>query len=300
MRYLQRLFVKSAITTAIAVSLFLPQSAAACNDESYIGTVCSFAMSFCPSGWLPTNGQEIPINLYQPLYSLLGTTFGGNGVTTFGLPDLRGRSVVGTGTGTGSNNLVLPTVKIGQKIGNPTVDVGVPLPAHTHTANFTAGTSTTTVNVPEKPGTGLAVNGQTITNTHTLTASTSGLLKIAGSSAVAGTASLPTNGAILAKPALGAPNIYNSGATADTTLGPSQTLTGPVSGTINSTISGGTVTGTPTIPSFSITVPTATGSTVKVEATGQANPVVTVATQSPSLGLTACIMANGLYPPRPD
>lgn len=290
MRYLQRLFVKSAITSAISVSLFLPQSAAACNDESYIGTVCYFAMSFCPRGWLPTNGQDLPINSYQALYSLLLTTFGGNGTTTFGLPDLRGRSVVGTG----------PTVSIGQKIGNPAVNVTVPLPSHTHTANFTAGTSTTTVTVPENPGTGLAVSGQTITNTHTLTASTSGLLKIAGSSAVAGTASLPTNGAILAKPALGAPNIYNSGATADTTLGPSQTLTGPVTGTITSTISGGTVTGTPTIPSFSITVPTATGSTVKVEATGLAEPVVKVATQSPSQGLTACIMANGLYPPRPD
>ncbi|MDF7759000.1 tail fiber protein [Kosakonia cowanii] len=294
MRDIQRLFVKSAITTALAVTIFLPQSAAACNDESYTGTVCSFATSFCPRGWLPANGQTVPVNSYQALYSLLGFQFGGDGSTTFGLPDLRGRSVVGTGTGLG-----LPAVNIGQKIGNPTVNVTVPLPAHTHAATFTAATSSTTVTVPATPGTGLAVSGQTITNTHDLTASTSGSLKIAGGSGVAGSASLPTNGAILAKPALGAPNIYNPGATADTTLGPSQTLTGPVSGTITSSISGGTVTGTPTIPSFPVTIPTVTGGTVAVGAAGVPQPMVSVATQSPSQGLTVCIMANGLYPTRP-
>ncbi|MGI3107853.1 phage tail protein [Dickeya fangzhongdai] len=295
MRHIQRLFVKSAITTAIAVSALLPQSAAACNDEAYTGTVCSFAMSFCPRGWLPANGQTVPINSYQALYSLLGFQFGGNGSTTFGIPDLRGRSAVGTGTGLG-----LQTVTLGQKIGNPAVNVTVPLPAHNHIAAFTATTSTTTVTVPEKTGTGLTVSGQTITNTHSLTAATSGLLKIAGGATVAGSAPLPTNGAILAKPALGAPNIYNPTATADTTIGPSQTLTGPVSGTITSSISGGTVTGTPTIPSFPITIPTVTGGTVAVSVTGVAQPVVNVATQSPSQGLTVCIMANGLYPPRPD
>lgn len=295
MRYIHRLFVKSAITTAIAASILLPQSAAACNSESYIGTVCSFAMSFCPRGWLPANGQTVPINTNQALYSLLGFKFGGDGSTTFGIPDLRGRSVVGTGSGLG-----LATVNLGQKIGAPTVDFAVPLPLHNHAATFSPTTGSTVVTVPEKTGTGLTVSGQTITNTINLTAATSGLLKIAGGSAVAGSASLPTNGAILAKPALGAPNIYNPTATADTTLGPSQTLTGPVSGTIDSSISNGTVTGTPTIPSFTVTVPTVTSGSVAVGTAGtSAQPVVRVATQSPSQGLTVCIMAEGLYPDRP-
>ncbi|MDP9564981.1 UNVERIFIED_ORG: microcystin-dependent protein [Kosakonia oryzae] len=295
MRYIQRLFVKSAITTAIAASILLPQSAAACNSESYIGTVCSFAMSFCPRGWLPANGQTVPINTNQALYSLLGVRFGGDGRTNFGLPDLQGRAVVGTGSGAG-----LATVNLGQKIGDPAVNVVVPLPLHNHAATFSPTTGSTVVTVPEKTGTGLTVSGQTITNTLNLTAATSGLLKIAGGSAVAGSASLPTNGAILAKPALGAPNIYNPTATADTTLGPSQTLTGPVSGTIDSSISNGTVTGTPTIPSFTVTVPTVTGGSVAVGTAGtSAQPVVRVATQSPSQGLTVCIMAEGLYPDRP-
>lgn len=59
--------------------------------EPFIGQICLFGFNFAPRGWAFCNGQLLPINQYQALFSLLGTTYGGNGVTTFGLPNLQGR-----------------------------------------------------------------------------------------------------------------------------------------------------------------------------------------------------------------
>jgi microcystin-dependent protein len=59
--------------------------------DPFIGQICLFGFNFAPRGWAQCNGQLLPISQYQALFSLLGTTYGGNGVTTFGLPDLRGR-----------------------------------------------------------------------------------------------------------------------------------------------------------------------------------------------------------------
>jgi microcystin-dependent protein len=59
--------------------------------EPFIGQISLFGFNFAPRGWAQCNGQLLPIAQYQALFSLLGTTYGGNGTTTFGLPDLRGR-----------------------------------------------------------------------------------------------------------------------------------------------------------------------------------------------------------------
>ena len=64
-----------------------------------IGELRLFAFSFAPVGWLACNGQELPISQHMALFSLLGTTYGGNGQTTFRLPDLRGRVPRHTGSG---------------------------------------------------------------------------------------------------------------------------------------------------------------------------------------------------------
>ena len=64
-------------------------------DEVFIGTIQAFAFSFAPYGWALCNGATVPIAQNQALYSLLGTTYGGDGKITFGLPDLRGRTVIG-------------------------------------------------------------------------------------------------------------------------------------------------------------------------------------------------------------
>lgn len=94
-----------------------------------------------PSNWLLCDGSIVNISQYQTLFSLIGTTYGGNGSTTFGLPDLRGRLPVGQGSGPG----LTPRI-VGQSFGTEGVALTVDnLPAHNHpfnTINVTADTST--------------------------------------------------------------------------------------------------------------------------------------------------------------
>lgn len=59
--------------------------------DAYLGEIRSFAFGYAPRGWEACDGQLLPIQQFQALFSLLGTTYGGNGTTTFALPDLRGR-----------------------------------------------------------------------------------------------------------------------------------------------------------------------------------------------------------------
>ena len=68
-------------------------------SEPFVGEIRMFGGSFAPAGWAFCNGQQLPINQNQALFSLLGTTYGGNGQTTFALPDLRGRVPIHTGNG---------------------------------------------------------------------------------------------------------------------------------------------------------------------------------------------------------
>ena len=76
--------------------------------EDFIATIKLFAGNFAPDGWFFCWGQSLPIQQYAALYSLLGTTYGGDGRTTFNLPDLRGRVPVGAGMSPtlGSNHQV--------------------------------------------------------------------------------------------------------------------------------------------------------------------------------------------------
>lgn len=69
--------------------------------EAFLAEVRMFAGNFAPNGWAACDGQLLAINQNQALFSLLGTTYGGNGRTTFALPDLRGRVPMHTGTGPG-------------------------------------------------------------------------------------------------------------------------------------------------------------------------------------------------------
>lgn len=106
-------------------------------SEPFIGQIQIFGFSFPPRGWAHCDGQLLAISNYTALFSLLGTTFGGDGRTSFGLPDLRGRVAVHVGTGPG-----LPTVTWGQRAGSPTVVLSVNnLPPHRHTATINASSS---------------------------------------------------------------------------------------------------------------------------------------------------------------
>ena len=80
--------------------------------DEFIGVIKLFAGNFAPRGWMFCQGQTLQITQYQALFSLLGTTYGGNGTNNFMLPDLRGRVPVGEGHGEG-----LSTVSLGEKVG---------------------------------------------------------------------------------------------------------------------------------------------------------------------------------------
>ncbi|MFT5780266.1 MAG: microcystin-dependent protein [Crocinitomicaceae bacterium] len=73
--------------------------------EPFLGQIQAFGFNFAPRGWALCQGQILPIAQYNALFSLLGTTFGGDGRSTFGLPDLRSRSIVGVGNGPGLDHI---------------------------------------------------------------------------------------------------------------------------------------------------------------------------------------------------
>ncbi|MEL6637827.1 MAG: tail fiber protein, partial [Bacteroidota bacterium] len=75
--------------------------------EPFIGQIMMFGGNFAPRGWALCNGQLLPINQNQALFSILGTTYGGDGRTTFQLPDLRGRYAMHAGRGPGLSQRTL-------------------------------------------------------------------------------------------------------------------------------------------------------------------------------------------------
>ena len=66
--------------------------------EPFVGEIRMFAGNFAPAGWMFCEGQLLPISEYETLFNLIGTTYGGDGQSTFALPDLRGRIPLGSGT----------------------------------------------------------------------------------------------------------------------------------------------------------------------------------------------------------
>jgi microcystin-dependent protein len=96
--------------------------------ENYLGEIRLFPYSQIPKGWVSCSGQTLPIAQNAALFSLLGTYYGGNGQTTFMLPNLNGRTIVGTGISTSGTNYA-----IGQVAGVESVTLlSDNLPAHTH------------------------------------------------------------------------------------------------------------------------------------------------------------------------
>ncbi len=98
------------------------------SADPMLGAVMQFAGNFAPRGWALANGQTLSISENTALFSILGTTYGGDGRTTFALPDLRGRTPIGTGTGAG-----LSTINLGQRGGTETTTLNsLNLPSHSH------------------------------------------------------------------------------------------------------------------------------------------------------------------------
>jgi microcystin-dependent protein len=94
--------------------------------DGFLGEIRLMSFSFPPKGWAPCNGQQLQINQNPALYALLGTTYGGDGKTTFGLPDMRGRTPIHAGNGHA----------LGENGGETSHTLSTPeLPAHSHAVN---------------------------------------------------------------------------------------------------------------------------------------------------------------------
>ncbi len=101
--------------------------------EGTIAEIRMFAGNFAPRSWLFCQGQIMSIAQNTAFFALVGTTYGGNGQTTFGVPDFRGRVALGTGQGPG-----LPSVDLGEMSGTPsTTLLSTNLPSHTHAVTNT-------------------------------------------------------------------------------------------------------------------------------------------------------------------
>lgn len=97
-------------------------------SEPFIAEIVMFGGNFAPRGWAFCDGQLLPISQNEALFSILGTTYGGDGRTTFGLPDLRGRVPVGPGPGPG-----LRSWRVGERGGSETTTLTQGnLPSHSH------------------------------------------------------------------------------------------------------------------------------------------------------------------------
>ena len=119
--------------------------------EPFIGSVIMFGGNFAPRGWAFCHGQLLSISANSALFSILGTIYGGDGRTTFGLPDLRGRVAIQQGSGPG-----LPTYRLGQQGGNATttlISSNMPPAAVTIPASDEEGTTPepSTTSVPAVP-----------------------------------------------------------------------------------------------------------------------------------------------------
>lgn len=118
--------------------------------DRYIGEIKIVTFNFAPTGYAQCDGQQLPINQNQALFSILGTTYGGNGQTTFALPDLRNKVPVHTGNG----------ITLGQNGGEQNHALTVQeMPAHTHLASASTQTESQTTPVGNYLATHQSVQG---------------------------------------------------------------------------------------------------------------------------------------------
>lgn len=114
-------------------------------SSPYVGEIRMFAGSFAPAGWAFCNGQLMAISENDTLFTLIGTTYGGDGQSTFGLPDLQGRVPIHAGQGPG----ITQNYQLGEKAGVESVTLGIQqIPVHNHAlvASAAAGSSSSPAN----------------------------------------------------------------------------------------------------------------------------------------------------------
>lgn len=131
MSYLSKSAASALCALAVLTGVSLAPKPALAGADPFIGDIMMVGFNFCPRNWAPAAGQLLPISQNTALFSLLGTSFGGDGRTTFGLPDLRGRNVIGRGVSTGTAIYVR-----GRSGGSETATMAFTnIPSHNHVVN---------------------------------------------------------------------------------------------------------------------------------------------------------------------
>jgi len=146
-----KILFKAGMVSGLALMATIATSsvndAAACGPDAYVGTICITGASFCPRDFRPLNGALYSINEYTMTYAVTGLTYGGDGQTSFGVPDARGRELVHEGTGPG-----LKTIQAGEYTGFESATIPFYyFPAHTHDLDFTQAAATATANLYANP-----------------------------------------------------------------------------------------------------------------------------------------------------
>ncbi|WP_413989003.1 phage tail protein [Labrys okinawensis] len=113
-------------------------------SDTYVGQILAFAGTFAPRGYVLCAGQLLPISQYEVLYNLIGTTYGGDGATTFGVPDLRSRVPIHQGQGPGLSNYIIGTAAGVESVAL----ISAQIPAHNHQVTVVTGQGTNSVSTP--------------------------------------------------------------------------------------------------------------------------------------------------------
>lgn len=150
-------------------------------QDFYLGQILTVGFAYCPDGTVDANGQELSTSTYMGLFALYGVTYGGNGSSTFRVPDLRGRVQIGQGSGPS-----LTPMTQGGVGGSESVSLSSgQLPAHTHVANMRATTSAPSSHDPSGKSLATFAGGSSIYGTGTPTVDMAGgtvAVGVAGSS----------------------------------------------------------------------------------------------------------------------
>lgn len=255
-------------------------NAFACSPDSYVGSICTVSFNYCPLDTLEANGQILNISQYAALYSLLGKTYGGDGTKTFGLPDLRGRSIRGSGQGTG-----LSVLALGDRAGSELVTLSVnqvPLPQHAHAASFTGGVAT---NLQASGAVTLPISGS-VSDVPVTGDFTAHVL----SSQSSGGSQTPSTGgnATIGRTSASASPFYSDGATAAASKVNAQNIKAT-----GGTLSGNAV-GNVSLPVSGSISPGA----VVVAASALMPATAAIDLRNPYMAMKYCIVTQGTYPTR--
>lgn len=147
-------------------------------SDEYIGEIKMFGFNFAPVGWLPCNGQLLSISQNTALFSILGTTYGGDGRTTFALPNLQGQVPISTGSGPGLSQRFLGETggEIAVTLTNST------LPSHSHAAAASSATADQSAPTDHIWASGAGRRGQNFYATDVTTPMNPAAIKPAGGS----------------------------------------------------------------------------------------------------------------------